>query len=180
MLNRTTALIVLLALALVLSGLGCSKEPESTAPAPSVDETAEQETPSEEAPVEAPDLSYLTGTWTVATELAEIDNAAMTPAADQPGATWECVVVGDTMQLNTDRHEYTGMLTSEADGGWLYEASATFTDEDGHAWTSTIEVHGKPENASLDSFVGSMTGSNDSDIDGHLYTATWDLEGTRQ
>jgi hypothetical protein len=179
MLNRTTTLIVLLALVLALGGLGCSAEPESTPPAPAAGETGAQDTSSEEAPAEAPDFSYLTGAWTVTTELTGIDNAAMTPAADRPGAQWECVVVGDTMQLNTDRHEYTGLLTPEADGGWLYEASATFTDEDGYTVTSTIEVHAKPTNTDLDSFAGYMTGTIDTD-DGHLYTATWDLEGTRQ
>jgi hypothetical protein len=179
MLNRTTALIVLLALVLAFGSLGCSAEPESTLPEPPAGETGESESTDDGAAAEAPDFSYLTGVWSVTTELTEIDNAMMTTAADQPGAQWECVVAGDTMVLNTDKHEYNGTLTPEADNGWMYEASSTYTDEDGYTVTSTIEVHAKPTSTDLDSFAGGMTGTIDSD-DGHLYTATWDLEGTRQ
>ena len=166
----------LLGLILAVGSLGCSAEPEATDPEPPADEIGGQDA----APVEAPDFSYLTGTWTVATELTEIDNAAMTPAADRSGATWECVVEGSTMTLLTDVHEYTGTLTPEAEGGWKYAASATYTDEDGYTWTSTITVNGKPTNTDLNSFAGGMTGSIDSDVDGHLYTATWSVEAQRQ
>ena len=179
MLNRTTALIVLLALALAFGSLGCSAEPEPTLPEPPAEEAGESEATDGETPAEAPDFSYLTGAWSVTTELTEIDNAMMTTAADQPGAQWECVVTGDAMVLNTDKHEYVGTLTAEADNGWAYEASSTYTDEDGYTVTSTIEVHAKPTNTDLDSFAGTMTGTIDTD-DGHLYTATWNLEGARQ
>lgn len=171
--SRTVlALTLVIVLALGLSA--CA----ATAPDESADVTPEPAAPAE--PAEAPDFSYLTGTWSVTTELTSIDNAAMTPAADQPGATWECVVNGDTMQLITDRHEYSGTIRPEAEDGWAYEASATFTDEDGHTWTSTITVSAAPTGAGLNAFAGGMTGSIDSDIDGHLYTATWDIVGTRQ
>jgi len=179
MLNRTTALIVLLALALAFGSLGCSAEPESTLPESPAEEAGESEATDNDATAEAPDFSYLTGAWSVTTELTEIDNAMMTTAADQPGAQWECVVTGDTMVLNTDKHEYIGTLTPEADSGWAYEASSTYTDEDGYTVTSTIEVHAKPTITDLDSFAGTMIGSIDTD-GGHLYTATWNLEGTRQ
>lgn len=169
------ALTTLLALVLALGSLGCSAEPEATLPEPPPTETGGEEA----APAEAPDFSYLTGAWSVTTELTEIDNAMMTAAADQPGAQWECVVTGDTMVLNTDQHEYVGTLTPEADSGWVYEASSTYTDEDGYTVTSTIEVHAKPTSTELDSFAGTMTGTIDTD-DGHLYTATWNLEGMRQ
>ncbi|MDZ4166616.1 MAG: hypothetical protein U1E08_02830 [Coriobacteriia bacterium] len=166
------ALTIVFVLALGLSACAAT---ESAKPADVTPEPAATVEPEEE-----PDFSYLTGTWSVTTDLTGIDNAAMTPAADQPGATWECIVSGDTMVLLTDRHEYSGTLRPEADSGWSYEASATFTDEDGHTWTSTIMVSAKPTGLDFSTFAGGMTGSIDSDIDGHLYTATWDIVGTRQ
>jgi hypothetical protein len=177
MFKPASALIVLLSLTLLLGLSACD-----AAPGPDqLEETPSPPTPAPAtAPAESPDFSYLTGTWTVTTTLTDIDNAMMTGAANQPGATWSCEVTGDTMTLLTDRHEYEGTLTPEADNGWVYEASATFTDEDGYTWTSTIEVHGKPTSTGLDSFVGTMTGSIDSDDEGHLYTAEWGIEGVRQ
>jgi hypothetical protein len=170
-------LLVALALVLALAAVGCSsgagsaEDSSATEPAETDDAGATS--------AEFRDLSYLTGTWTVTTELVEIDNPAMTAAADQPGATWECVVAGDTMTLVTDRHEYTDTLRPEAEGGWVYEASSTFTDEDGYTVTSTIAVSGKPTSTDLDAFVGGMTGTIDTP-DGRLYTAQWDIEGRRQ
>ncbi len=159
-----------LAAVLTLSALGCAAEPAPPAPAPAAEESA----------VEPSDFSYLTGRWAVTTMLTSIDNELMRMAADQPGAQWECEVDGATMRLLTDQHEYIGSLSPEADGGWVYEAEATFTDEDGYTVTSAITVSGKPTSNSLDTFAGGMTGTISSDVDGHLYTATWDILGARQ
>lgn len=126
-----------------------------------------------------PNLSYLTGSWAVTTELTSIDNAEMTAAATQPDATWECAVIGDEMTLVTDKREYVGTLTPEPDDEWVYAASTTYADEDGHTWTVTIEVRGMPTDVDLASWAGVMTASIDSDVDGHLYTATWDLTANR-
>lgn len=170
------ALLALLALALAFGSLGCTAAEEPSAePAP-----AETSDDTGAASAETRDLAYLTGTWTVTTELVEIDNAEMTPAADQPGATWECTVAGDTMTLRTDRHEYTGSLVPMGDDGWVYDASATFTDEDGYTWTSTLLVNASSPPGDSDTFSAAMSGSIDSDVEGHLYSARWTVEGARQ
>jgi hypothetical protein len=173
---------LLLAFVLILSFavVGCSPDSGDTnADDGSPGESEETDTDEDPEPIETPDFSYLTGAWTVGTELTEIDDPAMTAAADQPEAQWECTVNGNAMRLITSLHEYEGTLTPE-DGGWVYEATATFLDDTGATWTSTIAVHGKPTSTDLDSFAGAMTGTIESDVDGHLYTATWDIEGTRQ
>ncbi|MBN1193511.1 MAG: hypothetical protein JXA36_07480, partial [Coriobacteriia bacterium] len=156
-----------------LTAFGCTSEPEPTEPAETKDDAGATS-------AEPRDLTYLTGTWTVTTELVEIDEPAMTPAADQPGTTWKCVVDGENMTLTTDRHEYTGSLTPMGDNGWVYEATATFTDEDGYTWTSTIMVNGSSPAGDDDTFSAAMSGSIDSDAEGHLYTARWTVEGARQ
>ena len=174
--------LALLVLMLSLALVGCSDSPdtEPTDAGQPADDVGAEESEAPEASTEATDFSYLTGRWTVTTELTEIDNAMMTIAADQPGATWECTVSGNTMHMVTEAgHEYDGSLSPEGDNGWVYEATATYTDEGGSTWISTIEVHAKPM-SSTDAFVGGMIGSIDSDTDGHLYKATWDIEGQRQ
>jgi len=166
-------LLVILGLILFLAIAGCSaitSPPRRPAPPP----------PSPVAPAEEPDFSFLTGTWSMTTELTSIDNPVMAAAAEQPTDTWACVVTGDTMVLVTDRREYSGTLAPEAESGWVYEAKAAFTDEDGYTWTSAIEVHGKPTSLDFGSFAGGMTDSIETADEGHLYTATWDILGTRQ
>lgn len=166
--------LIALALVVALAAAGCTSATEPTG-----DSSATEPGETGVGPAETLDFSYLAGTWTVTTELVEIDNEMMRPAADQPGAAWDCVVTGTAMTLVTDRHEYTGTLRPEAEGGWVYEASSTFTDEDGYTVTSTITVSSKPISADLDAFVGGMTGTITTD-DGHLYTARWGIEGRRQ
>ena len=169
--------LVALALVLALTAFGCTS---ATKPAEDSSATEPAETDDAGATsAEFRDLSYLTGTWTVTTELVEIDNPAMTAAADQPAAPWAWVGAGDTRTLVPDRPESPDTLPPEAEGGWVYEASSTFTDEDGYTVTSTIAVSGKPTSTDLDAFVGGMTGTIDTP-DGRLYTAQWDIEGRRQ
>lgn len=168
----------LLSLALALTTFGCTSEPDadsSAEPAP-----AETSEPADYASANPRELTYLTGTWTVTTELVDIDNAAMTAAADQPGATWECKVSGDTMTLRTDQHEYTGSLVPIGDNGWVYDASATFRDEDGYTWTSTMLLNASSPPDDNDTFSAAMSSSIDSDVEGHLYSARWTVDGTRQ
>ena len=171
-------LLVALTLVLALAAFGCAAEDEPSSTSAEPKETAPDDAGEDSA--EPADLTYLTGTWTVTTELVEIDEPAMTPAADQPGATWTCAVDGETMTLTTDQHEYTGTLTAVGEGGWIYNAQATFTDEDGYTWISTILVNGSSEPGDLDTFGAAMSGSIDSDVEGHLYTARWTVEGARQ
>ena len=180
--SRRVALVAL-ALVLALVAFGCTSEPEP-AEEPSATEPAGTE-PAESddtgtSSAEARDLSYLTGTWTVTTELIEIDNEMMRPAADQPGATWQCEVTGDSMTLLTDQHEYTGSLTPVGETGWTYNATATFTDEDGYTWVSTLLVNASSPGEDLDEFEAAMSSTIDSDVEGHLYTARWTVEGKRQ
>lgn len=177
---KPVSLLLALVLVLSLAVAGCSSGSDDTSSDDtSASESGTPDTSQDSEPIETRDFTYLTGAWTVETELTEIDNPAMTAAADQPEAQWECTVDGTTMRLITSLHEYEGTLTPE-DGGWVYEAAATFLDDTGATWTSTIEVHGKPTSTDLDSFAGGMTGTLESDADGHLYTATWDVEGARQ
>jgi hypothetical protein len=176
-------LITVLALALGLSACGGSEEPEESEPAvaEAADGTNEalSEPPVEmpEEPMDTADFSDLTGTWTVSTVLTEIDNPAMTPAADQPGATYEWSVSGDSMTMLTEEHRYEGLLMPEGDG-WVYHAVATYVDETGTEWTSTIELHGTMVDD--DAFTGELIGTIDSAGEGHLYTAHWDIDGVRQ
>lgn len=175
--SRRIALMAL-ALVLALAAFGCASEPEP-ATEPSGTEPAEADDTGA-ASAEERDLSYVTGTWTVTTELVDIDNEVMRPAADQPGATWQCEVSGDSMTLLTDQHEYTGSLTPVGETGWMYNATATFTDEDGYTWVSTIIVNASCPAGVLDTFEAAMSGTIDSDTEGHLYTARWTVEGVRQ
>lgn len=177
---KPISLLLALVLVLSLAVVGCSPDPgDTSADEDPASESGTPDTDENSEPIETPDFSYLTGAWTVGTELTKIDDPAMTAAADQPEAQWECTVNGNAMRLITSLHEYEGTLTPE-NGGWVYEATAIFLDDTGATWTSTIEVHGKPTSTDLDSFAGGMTGTLESDADGHLYTATWDIEGTRQ
>jgi hypothetical protein len=84
------------------------------------------------------------------------------------------------MKLVTDQHEYTGSLTPVGDTGWVYDASATFTDEDGYTWVSTILVNASCPSGNLDTFEAGMSGTIDSATEGHLYTANWTVVGERQ
>jgi hypothetical protein len=181
---RRSLLALLLVSVLVLTpGLtacGDSQEPEESEPAVAAGaDEALSEPPVEmpEEPLDTVDFSDLTGTWTVSTVLTEIDNQAMTPAADQPGATYEWSVSGDSMTMLTDEHRYEGLLMPE-DDGWVYHAVATYVDETGTEWTSTIELHGMM--VGDDAFSGELIGTIDSASEGHLYTAHWDIEGVRQ
>jgi len=172
--RKTTLIVLALALALA-PAFGCVKADDET-PGP---ETGEDTTEhNEETGPDDVDWSALDGTWQVTTELVDIDNTEMTPAADQPGATWTCAVDGAAMTLATDQHEYTGVLKDAAGEGWRYDATAEFADEDGATWTSIITV--QAQMTGDDSFEGTMEGTIESDVDGHLYTATWDIVGTRQ
>ncbi|MDO9556316.1 MAG: hypothetical protein Q7J82_01870 [Coriobacteriia bacterium] len=125
----------------------------------------------------AADCSWLSGSWVVKTTLVFIDNPVMEPAANQPGADWVCEVDGSMMYLVTDLHTYEGIVTCEDGTHWKYVASSTYTDEGGVVWTSAIEVTGVKN--SEDSFVGEMLGEISSDTDGHLYSAQWNLDGSR-
>jgi len=161
---------------LALSLLGCAPvptEPEeeaSSAGSPQVN--AE---PTRPAPA---DFSYLTGVWTVTAILTEIDKGIMREAADQPAQSWECTVEGSTMTLVTGTRTYVGTIMPELDEGWVYTARAHYRDEDGTAWTSAIEVHGKRTGDAT--FSGEMEGAIDADQGRHLYRARWDIEGRRQ
>lgn len=180
--SRRIALVAL-ALVLALTAFGCagekepSEEPSATEPAASEPaDTGDAGTTS----AEPRDLAYLTGTWTVTTELVFIDNEMMRPAADQPGATWSCVVEGSTMTLTTDQHQYVGTITPVNEDEWIYEATATFSDEDGATWVSTLMVTGSSPAGETDTFSAGMSSTIDSDTAGHLYTARWTVEGMRQ
>ncbi|MGB4440920.1 MAG: hypothetical protein WBJ62_01695 [Coriobacteriia bacterium] len=184
--TRPFVSIVLFALVLVLGLSGCdAAQPEDAA---ETETGAEPGTNTEVVADPAGDddgFEYLEGSWDLATALTDIDNAMMTAAAGQPGAVWESVIIeGDTIAFTSYnsadqavKHDYAGTIEAE-NGGWLVNASATYTDETGAIWTSTIEVHGNPTGD--DSFGGYMVGSIDSDTDGHLYRATWDITGMRQ
>lgn len=179
---RRIALIAF-ALVLALTAFGCASEPEPaeepSATEPGRSGPAEAETTG--TPSAGPrDLSYLTGTWRVTTTLVDIDNEMMRPAADQPGATWQCVVKDGSMTLLTDQHEYTGSLTPVGETGWTYDATATYTDEDGYIWVSTILVDASCPSGDLDTFEAAMTGTIDSGTEEHLYTARWTAVGVRQ
>src|SRR5574340_7520 len=132
--SRRLWLVAPFALVLALSLVGCKPTESPGASGTTGPSAAEPETA-----VEA-DLSYLTGAWSVTTTLTDIDNSAMTMAADQPGAQWSCEVDGTTMKLLTDQHEYTGTLKAQGANGWTYGAEATFIDESGYTWTSSIKV----------------------------------------
>ncbi len=161
---------------LALTLLGCAPvptEPEeatSSAGFPQID--AEPTRPA------LTDFSYLTGAWTVTATLTEIDKGIMREAADQPAQSWACMVEGSTMTLVTGARTYVGTIMPELDEGWVYTARAHYRDEDGTAWTSAIEVHGKPTGDAT--FSGEMEGAIDSDLGGRLYRARWDIEGRRQ
>ena len=162
---------VLLALFVVFAMVGCSspKSEVDTGEQPEFTESISPETA----------MPALTGAWEVTTVLTDIDVPAMTPAADQPGAQWTCTVAGDSMTLVTDQHTYTGSFDSdELNGSWVYDAATTYTNADGTVWTSTILVRATQVNA--DAFTGTMEGEISSDVDGHLYSAVWDITGARQ
>lgn len=168
--------LVTLVFALALASLGgcATKDGDRSGPGAS-DQTSDSVEPTGQAGI---GFSFLDGTWRVSTDLVTIDNPGMTPAADRPGATWSCVVDDTVMTLLTDQHEYTGALSSAPDGGWRYDATAQYVDEDGATWTSTIGV--QAHMTGDDSFAGTMEGTIESGAEGHLYTATWDITGTRQ
>ncbi|MBN2840182.1 MAG: hypothetical protein JXP37_04415 [Coriobacteriia bacterium] len=178
------ALMLALVLALGVSGCGAAE--------PGVDagvETstgADTESGTEAGPAEEEDdLEYLEGSWNLTTALTDIDNAMMTMAADQPGAVWDSVTIEDSTVTftsydspdSTVKHDYTGTIEA-GNGGWVLDAAASYTDETGATWTSTIEVHGT--RVGDDSFGGYMVGSIDADSEGHLYQATWDITGMRR
>ncbi len=154
-----------LALVLALVTFGCEPTPSETPASP---EPAEQ--------AEDIDPTILEGRWVVATTLTDIDNEEFRFLGDKPSAQWECAVVGPVMQMQTVDSLYSGVVESKGDD-WVYQASAAFIDEDGATWTSTIVVRATQDGN--DAFTGEMQGSIDSEVDGHLYTGTWELVGER-
>lgn len=173
---RKTALIVLALVLALTPAFGCVVKDQEPSEEPEAGEGTSEHI--EETGQDDVDWSALDGTWQVTTELVDIDNTEMTPAADRPGATWTCAVDGATMTLTTDQHEYAGVLKPAIGENWRYDASAEYTDEDGATWTSIITVQAQMDGD--DSFAGTMEGTIESDVDGHLYTATWNIVGTRQ
>ena len=123
------------------------------------------------------DFSFLNGTWVIDQTLVEIDNEERRPTVEIPSAQWECTVEGTTMTMQTVSYRYVGELTAEGDG-WAYQGSASFQDDKGDIWTSTIEVHATMDGE--DTFGGTMERSIDSDKHGHDYTATWNIVGRRK
>ncbi|MDO8847079.1 MAG: hypothetical protein Q7W51_01645 [Coriobacteriia bacterium] len=162
-------LLVALSLVLALVAFGCEPAPSET---PTSSEPAES--PGESA--EDIDPAILEGRWTVATTLTDIDNEEYRFLGDQPSAQWECAVVGPVMQMQMNDDRYSGVVESNGND-WVYEGSAAYADEDGATWTSTIVVRATQDGS--DAFTGVMEGSIDSGVDGHLYTGTWELVGTR-
>lgn len=172
MLLRRVVLVVL-SFTLATVALGCTAEV--------AEKEEEKETTGTAGPIAPPatkfDFEVLEGAWSVTTTLVSIDNPTMTPAADQPGAQWATTVDGEVMTLVTDLHEYAGTLTSSGASEWSYEAVALYEDEDGATWTSTITVRATQDGDNA--FTATMEGTIDSDADGHLYTATWNVIATR-
>lgn len=164
--------LVTLVLLLALAAFGC--EPAT----PDVlleDDTAVPHDESAEV-AEDVDWEFLEGRWVCDTTLVDIDNEEFRFLGDKPSAQWECAVDGAVMQMQTVDHLYSGVLKGTADA-WVYEGLAEFTDEDGATWTSTIVV--RADQQDVDHFTAEMEGSIDSDIDGHLYTGTWDIAAER-
>lgn len=168
------ALLVLLALALAAGTFGCI----AADPGPVESESPSAEPPDEaEEAVEEIDFSHLGGRWASETTLVDIDNEAFWFLGDKPGAQWECTVDGATMQMQTADHLYTGVLKAQGDTRWVYEGLAEYTDEDGATWTSTMVIRAVQQDD--DHFSGEFEASIDSDVDGHLYTGTWEFTAKR-
>jgi hypothetical protein len=173
MLLRRT-LLALFALTLVLGSFGCVVKdagPEETEPT-----SAEPHDEAAEA-IEDVDWSVLNGRWVSDTTLVDIDNEGFWFLGDKPSAQWECTVNGAEMQMQTVEHLYTGLLMTRGGSGWVYEGRASFVDEDGATWTSTMVI--RAEQQDDDHFSGEFEASIDSDVDGHLYTGTWDFTAER-
>ncbi len=165
--------LVVLALSLAFGSFGCIVKdagPGETEPtsAETHDESAQR--------AEGIDPAILEGRWVVATTLTDIDNEEFWFLGDKPSAQWECTLDGAVMEMQTVDNRYSGVVKSNGND-WVYEGLATYTDEDGATWTSTIVVRATQDGD--DSFTGEMEGSIDSDADGHLYTGTWELVGER-
>ncbi len=184
---RSNLIVLLIVLALATGLWGCdgvAMEDDAGADA-GVETEAVAENGTAGQGAEDDPLQSLEGSWDVSTVLTEIDNTMMTMAADQPGAVWDSVTVQNgtvafTSYNSADqaiKHDYTGTIEAD-DGGWVIDAVATYADETGAMWTSTIEVHG--DQTAGDTFNGTMIGSIDADTEGHLYKATWDVTGTRR
>lgn len=172
--------LLVIPLVLVIALVGCTPVP-TDAESDDADETVVEpdvvgvEPPAAET---AADFTYLGGTWTITAELTEIDKGTMRDAAERPTQRWDCTVDGSTMTLVTDTHTYSGTISSELDEAWVFTATAELVDEDGYAWTSAIEIHGRPTGDGL--MAGTMEESVDSAERGHEYTAGWRIEGRRQ
>jgi len=72
----------------------------------------------------------------------------------------------------------TGDVTVDGPTSWIYDGTSQYVDSDGSTWTSTIKV--SAANLDDDAFTGIMTGTIESDTDGHLYTADWAVVANRQ
>jgi hypothetical protein len=69
-------------------------------------------------------------------------------------------------------------MTGKADDkAWKYKGRAGFASGAGEAWTSDIVVDGKM--LSANSFSAKQTGTVTSSTKGQVFTATWNIKGTR-
>jgi hypothetical protein len=160
-----------------LLAVGCSSE-NSDAPEAGAAGPVEEETPA--APETEDAGEWLAGRWIVDFALDSVDPDASwsRQAADQPSAEWDCEVDGSEMTIDTGLHVYSGTLAVDpTDDSWHYDAMATYPDEEGVVWTSHIIVEGT--RMGEDGFEAEQWGEISSDVDGVLYTATWDAIGTR-
>jgi hypothetical protein len=164
--------LALLTLVLGLAVFGCEPAPPEALTNPESTETREESAQQ----TEGIDPAVLQGRWVVETTLTDIDNDEFWFLGDKPSAQWECAVNGAAMQMQTADNLYSGVVKSDGDD-WVYEGLASYKDEDGATWTSTIVVRATQDGE--DNFTGEMEGSIDSDADGHLYTGTWELVGQR-
>lgn len=176
--RRAKRAVLILATLVVLVLTGCkSSSPwvsSGTAPEPTA-------SPIPAPPQKADLLDQMVGRWSVTYELASVKPASMRAEAKKAALTsWQCIVYDGQMTLQSSTMPYRGPIVvvgSPESKRWNFKGKAEFAGSGAELWTSDIVVDGKI--LSANSFSAKQTSTLTSNTRGKLYTATWNVKGSR-
>lgn len=176
--RRAKRAVLILAILVVFALTGC----KSSSPWVSSDPAPEATTSPLPAPAQKADLlDQMVGRWTVTYELASVKPASMRAEAKKGALTsWQCIVYDGQMTLQSGTMPYRGpivMVGSPEGKRWNYKGQADFAGTGAELWTSDIVVDGKI--LSVNTFTAKQTSTLTSNTRGKLYTATWNVKGSR-
>ncbi len=127
--------------------------------------------------MDAPDLAYLEGFWTLTASAPQLQPASVSPEDADPSGTWEFMVLGENMTVYIGDRRYVGLI-SEAAEGWSYNGLVTGADAQGEMLSGYIDL--SISHSDEGGFTGTLTRHVDASGETPAYTGTWEIVGRPQ